>query len=137
MRARAAQAFHWPLEFPRCSFLPDKQPTFDLALGNPPWERIKLQEQEFFAARDPEIAQAPNKSARQRLIDALEEAPEGSTKHTLHSEFNVAKRIAEAASVLAKRQARLAAGLPLTGAGDINTYALFAELFTTIAPALV
>ena len=27
-------------------------------LGNPPWERIKLQEEEFFAARDPEIANA-------------------------------------------------------------------------------
>ncbi len=29
---------------------------FDVVLGNPPWERIKLQEQEFFAAREPEIA---------------------------------------------------------------------------------
>ena len=33
---------------------------FGAVLGNPPWERIKLQEQEFFVARDPEIAQAPN-----------------------------------------------------------------------------
>src|SRR5258708_5541920 len=28
------------------------------------WERIKLQEQEFFASRDPEIAEAPNAAAR-------------------------------------------------------------------------
>jgi len=27
-------------------------------LGNPPWERIKLQEQEFFAPEAPEIAAA-------------------------------------------------------------------------------
>src|SRR5579885_2831457 len=47
-----ARAFHWPLEFP------DVMAGFDVVLGNPPWERIKLQEQEFFAARDPEIAQA-------------------------------------------------------------------------------
>jgi hypothetical protein len=33
---------------------------FDVVLGNPPWERIKIQEQEFFAAREPEIAEAPN-----------------------------------------------------------------------------
>lgn len=33
---------------------------FDVVLGNPPWERINIQEQEFFAAREPEIAEAPN-----------------------------------------------------------------------------
>ena len=40
---------------------------FDVVLGNPPWERIKFQEKEFFAGRDPEIAGAPNKAARERL----------------------------------------------------------------------
>jgi hypothetical protein len=42
-------------------------------LGNPPWERIKLQEEEFFAGRDAEIAGAPNAAARKRLIAALPE----------------------------------------------------------------
>ncbi len=32
---------------------------FTCIVGNPPWERVKLQEQEFFASRDPEIADAP------------------------------------------------------------------------------
>ena len=50
--AGAAHAFHWPLEFPDVM----AAGGFDVVLGNPPWERIKLQEQEFFAARDPEIA---------------------------------------------------------------------------------
>ena len=53
---------HWPLEFPEVM----AAGGFDVLLGNPPWERIKLQEQEFFAARDPEIAEAPNQCARQR-----------------------------------------------------------------------
>ena len=44
---------------------------FRCVLGNPPWERVKLQEKEFFAARSPEIATAPNKAARERLIRAL------------------------------------------------------------------
>lgn len=59
--------FHWPLEFPEVF----AEGGFDCVLGNPPWERIKLQEQEFFAERDPEIAMASNKAARQRLVDTL------------------------------------------------------------------
>ena len=46
---------------------------FDVVLGNPPWERVKLQEQEFFAARSDEIANAPNAAARKKLIAALAE----------------------------------------------------------------
>jgi hypothetical protein len=38
----------------------------------PPWERIKLQEKEWFAARSPKIAEAPNAAARKRMIAALE-----------------------------------------------------------------
>jgi hypothetical protein len=31
---------------------------FDVVLGNPPWERVKLMEKEFFAASSDEIAKA-------------------------------------------------------------------------------
>ena len=41
--AHAARAFHWPLEFPDVM----ARGGFDVVLGNPPWERIKLQEQVF------------------------------------------------------------------------------------------
>ena len=44
---------------------------FTCIVGNPPWERVKLQEQEFFAERDPEIAGAKNAAARKKLIAAL------------------------------------------------------------------
>lgn len=33
-------------------------------LGNPPWERIKLQEEEFFASRSPLVAEYPHKAER-------------------------------------------------------------------------
>src|ERR1019366_635566 len=56
--------FHWPLEFPEVF----EAGGFDVVLSNPPWEMINLMEQEFFAARDPRIATAPNKAARSRLI---------------------------------------------------------------------
>lgn len=105
---------------------------FDIVLGNPPWERIKLQEQEFFAAREPEIAEAPNAAARGRLIAALKAAPPGSREARLHTEFELAKRTAEASSVFARLTSEDLGRFPLAGRGDVNTYALFAELFSVL-----
>ena len=59
--------FNWPLEFPEVF----ARKGFDVVLGNPPWERIKVQEKEFFANRDPEIAAASTKAAREQLIKRL------------------------------------------------------------------
>ncbi|MFD2233200.1 Eco57I restriction-modification methylase domain-containing protein [Phaeospirillum tilakii] len=126
--AAEARAFHWPLEFPEMF----EAGGFDVVLGNPPWERIKLQEQEFFAARAPEIAQAPTAAARGRLIKALADAPEDSRDRRLFAAFETEKRVAEAASVFARVPQEDGGRFPLTGRGDVNTYALFAELFTRL-----
>ena len=126
--AGEARAFHWPLEFP--DFM--AAGGFDVVLGNPPWERIKLQEQEFFAARDPEIARAPNAAARGKLIAKLKEAAPGTREHALYEEFESAKRTAEASSVFVRVPAEDGGRFPLTGRGDVNTYALFAELFASL-----
>ena len=123
--ARTARAFHWPLEFPDVM----ASGGFDVVLGNPPWERIKLQEQEFFAALDPEIATAPNAAARGRLIAALANAEPATRERALFDAFETAKRLAEASSVFAREGGRF----PLTGRGDVNTYALFAEHFANLA----
>lgn len=131
--AADARAFHWPLEFPHILLNRNVQRTgFDVVLGNPPWERIKLQEQEFFAAREPAIAAAPNAAARGRLIGALKAAPPDSPEGLLHQEFELAKRTAEAASLFARVPADDCGRFPLTGRGDVNTYALFAELFSNL-----
>ena len=45
--------FHWELEFPEV--FEEERGGFDAVVMNPPWERIKLQEIEFFAARQPEL----------------------------------------------------------------------------------
>jgi len=113
--------FHWHLAFPEVF----AEGGFDVALGNPPWERIKLQEQEFFAGRSPEIAQAPNKAARERLIKALFQDDASPSERALGREFMVAKRGADAASLFVRNGGRY----PLTAVGDVNTYALFAEAF--------
>ena len=120
--------FHWHLEFPHIlptEFTDDtvNETTgwyggFSVVIGNPPWERVKLQEQEFFASRDPEIAKAPNAAARKRLIAALP-----STHPALHDAFVAQKRSAEGVSHFMRNSGRY----PLAGRGDINTYAVFAE----------
>jgi hypothetical protein len=91
---------------------------FDVVLGNPPWERIKLQEKEWFAERQPEIANAPNAAARQRMIRELTE-----TDPALLDAFLDDRRKAEGESHFVRSSGRY----PLCGRGDINTYAIFAE----------
>ncbi|MCP9456243.1 MAG: N-6 DNA methylase [Nitrospira sp.] len=125
--AQATQAFHWRLAFPEVF----EQGGFDVLLGNPPWERIKLQEEEFFAARSPRIASARNKAERKRLIRQLAESG-NPAEHALHDDFIAAHHAAEAASLFAHDSGRY----PLTGVGDVNTYALFAEaFFQLVAPS--
>ncbi len=97
---------------------PFATPGFDVILGNPPWERIKLQEEEFFANRDAEIANAPNAAARKRRIAELPK-----TNPTLWAAYQDALHAAESAS----RFLRGSGSYPLTGRGDINTYSVFAE----------
>ncbi len=126
--ASIARSFHWPLEFPDIM----NAGGFDIVLGNPPWERIKLQEQEFFAAREPAIAEALNAAARGRLISKLKDAPPNSREGLLHAEFEMVKRTAEAASVFARVPGLDGGRFQLTGRGDVNTYALFAELFSSL-----
>ncbi|MEU6624831.1 DNA methyltransferase [Streptomyces litmocidini] len=127
--------FHWHLEFPEVFSVPESgvgvQPGtgwaggFDAVVGNPPWERVKLQEQEFFAQRDPRIAEAKNAAARKRLIAELRDDRDGAQ---LYEEFEAAKRRAEGESHFLRASARF----PLTGRGDINTYAVFTETDRTL-----
>ena len=123
------QFFHWHLAFPEVFPVtvngerPGKKVAswnggFDVMLGNPPWERVKLQEKEWFAERCPDIAEAANAVTRKRLIEKL--AIENST---LHAAFGDAVRQAEGESHVL-RDSQL---FPLCGCGDVNLYAVFAE----------
>jgi hypothetical protein len=96
---------------------------FDAVIGNPPWDRMKLQQVEWFAARRPEIAIAQRASDRQKMIDALETAND-----PLAKEFAKANDRAEAAV----RLARSGGDYPLLSGGDINIYSLFVERATAL-----
>ena len=106
--------FHWELAFPHVF----ARGGFDVVLGNPPWERVKLQEQEFFARREPSIAKARNAAERKKLIAALP-----MTNPVLWNEWTGATRVAQGQSHFVRQSGRY----PLCGKGDVNTYALFAE----------
>jgi len=110
--------FHWPLEYPEVF----AQGGFDVMLGNPPWERVKLQEKEFFKNKDNTIVEAANASSRKKQIAKLEFSnPElfKEYENTLHSAECFSKFL---------RSSNL---FPLTGRGDVNMYATFAELFAS------
>ena len=91
---------------------------FDAVIGNPPWDRIKLQQVEWFAARRPEIAMAQRASDRGKMIKALEKAGD-----PLFADYAKADR--RAADTM--RMARKGGHYPLLSRGDINLYSLFVE----------
>ena len=117
--------FHWHLAFPDV-FVPASRGGnqngwtggFDAVVGNPPWERIKLHEKEWFAATRPDIANAPTSATRSRLIRDL-----AADDPLLFSAFMEDLRQADGESALV----RLTGRYPLCGRGDINTYSVFAE----------
>ena len=112
---------HWEVTFPgvwRSWQSVDPQGGFDAVIGNPPWDRIKLQEVEWFATRAPELAHAPTAAARKSGVDRLR-----ASGSPLASEFDAAKERAEALG----KMVRASGHYPLLGGGDINLYSLFVE----------
>jgi len=149
-----ARVLHWPLAFPQVF----AGGGFDCVLGNPPWERIKLQEEEFFATRHRDVAEARNKAERSQRIQWLAEgmlakhlypaefntvrpelvegqSSQADAEQRLYAEFICARRTAEAASVFFHVKGVDGGRYPLTGVGDVNTYALFAETISQITHA--
>ncbi len=138
---RQYRFFHWHIEYPHIFRTGENvggvDPAtgwaggFSCVIGNPPWERVKLQEQEFFAARSPDIASAPNAAARKRVIAALAGSASPADR-SLYADFEAELRKSAGWSHLLRESGRY----PLTGRGDVNTYAVFAETGrTVIGPA--
>lgn len=111
--------FHWHLEFPEVF----EKDGFDCVLGNPPWERIKLQEQEFFATQSSEVENADNAAERKRLISHL-----NIKNPALYQEYLIEKRSCECESVYYRSSHRY----PLSATGDINAYMIFTEMSRSI-----
>ena len=79
--ARQYRFFHWHLEFPGIFTVPDDGSAdpatgwtggFSCVVGNPPWERVKIQDKEFFGnIGRADIEGAATAAIRKKMIDGL------------------------------------------------------------------
>ena len=108
--------FHWCVEFPEV-FVGNG--GFDVMCGNPPWDKIKIEDKKWFARRGREdIVNAGTAAQRKRAIAQLEtQAP------NLYADYLKALEDAESMSLFVRFSGRF----PLTATGDIDFFPLFAE----------
>ena len=131
--ARQYRFFHWHLEFPGIFTVPDNGGAdlsagwtggFSCVVGNPPWERVKIQDKEFFGnAGRPDIEGAATAAIRKKMIDKLAD-----TDPDLHHAYLAALRQSDGTAHLLLKSDRY----PFTGQGDVNTYSVFAETMRTV-----
>jgi hypothetical protein len=118
---------HPHLAFPGIFLVPDNldpdeagpgwEGGFDVVVGNPPWEKVKLSEKEFFAARAPEITALAGAKRKAAIAELERDNPD------LWDDLQSGLRNADCESHLLRQSGRY----PLCGVGDINTYSVFAE----------
>ena len=97
----------------------DEFKNFDIILGNPPWEKIRFEERKFFTCYEPNISKLSKKDERKRAIEKL--------KIDWPDLFDWVSDISSDYSVMCSNCYRH----PLikdSAVGELNTYALFAEL---------
>lgn len=112
--AKQYRFFHFHLEFPEVF----EKGGFDCLLGNPPWEKINLEDKEFFATRKPSISVIKNASKRNKAIVLLKtEDPE------LFNEYLSAVNITNKQISYFKESKTYLYG----NNGLLNTYPLFTE----------
>jgi predicted DNA-binding protein YlxM (UPF0122 family) len=123
---------------------------FELVVGNPPWERLKLMSREFFELTDPDLAQSATSAERRTMLEgrtqrslALREAKEsiasyvrqlrtsGSYRHSLSGEPNLYSLFLERASHLLSPDGQLGLLVPSGLATDKRMAPLFASLADT------
>lgn len=110
--------FHWHIAFPQVF---DKG-GFDCILGNPPWDRLRMEEAQFFASHSPEISSASS-ADRTKMIKKL-----ASENPILAQMWEVYCREVEGTSGLIRNSG----GFPYTGRGKFNLAGLFVERAATL-----
>lgn len=109
--------FHWYLAFPEIFGKDNESKGFDVVLGNPPWDKVQPEEQQFFAVLSPDIATADG-AKRKKLIDKL-----AAENKLLHTQWIAYKREIEAQAQFIKTSKQF----ELANEGRLNTYSLFTE----------
>lgn len=113
--------YHWPLEFPDV-FGPDGDGGFSATVGNPPWDIVKPNSQEFFLDYDPKFRSYKKQEANKVSKKLMADNPA------------IAEKWEEYCDGLAEQSAYFKEPLSYSalGKGDINTFKLFLEQFFTV-----
>lgn len=114
--------FHFPIAFPEV-FL-RRRAGFDVLLGNPPWEKVKVEEHSFWKRHFPGLRHAAGRHFDQEKERLASERPD--LVSALENEIAVAKRM---------RDAITTAGYPGMGTGDPDLYKAFSWRFWRLAAA--
>ncbi len=114
--AQTYRFFHWCVEFPEVFA---DGGGFDVMCGNPPWDKIKVEDKKWFERNSRiDIVNAGTTAQRKQAIANLP-----ITNPELYEAYLLALAKAEAMS----RYVRFSDRFPMTATGDIDLYPLFAE----------
>lgn len=113
--AKKYRFFHWCVEFPEV-FANDG--GFDVMCGNPPWDKLQMEDDKWFVGKDSDVVNAANQAARNRLISKLE-----TSNPSLFAEYIEAKEEIACQSGFVKNGGRFV----LANHGKIELSSLFAE----------
>jgi len=113
--------FHWMLEFAGI-FAPGGKGGFDATIGNPPWDIVKTNSQEFFNGYDTNFRKYSKPKAKKVADELMRGNP--SIRHNWLSYCDVFENLGK---YFREQQAYSA-----VGKGHINTFKLFLEQFFTL-----
>lgn len=129
--------FNWPLEFP----LVFKNGGFDCVIGNPPWDKPKVLDKEWFAPRCATIVEITKGVDRKKAISALKDGI-WPGNHSADAGSDAAKKLyqeyvnvgfdAKSSAFFCKLSAAEHGRFALTCRGDANLYSYFTELATAL-----
>jgi len=112
-------ALHFPITFPEV-FL-GRSKGFDVILGNPPWEKVKVEEYNFWAQKYPGLRGLAQREFEVKKKELYEERPD-----------LVAELIAEQTNTLSIRKLLHASPAFVMGAGDPDLYKAFSWRFLAL-----
>lgn len=76
--AQQNRFLHWPLAFPAA--FARQRPGFDVVVGNPPWEKVMVEEHSFYSLFKPGLLGMPDEQRREATRQLLAERPDVSTR---------------------------------------------------------
>lgn len=114
--AKRYRFLHWPLAFPEVFVR--ENPGFDAIVGNPPWEKVKVEEHEFFARYRTGLRGLPEAERRSELEQLKASRPELVDRHDV-----------ERRRTAAMRKFFGPAGGYVGSAGDRDVYKLFCQRY--------